>query len=229
MIGAKLDRADLDGADLHGADLSEATMVGTKIRFPADDLASALECQIDFETYQVSGWDLQELEAWIDAGAKLIDREKFPTEVVEELESAGEGLTLFFRSPLEPFDRFLVDALIFSVLGPETLTRAIEVLPLDNRGFVRILGPVGEELFTLGDAIAGSIWRTNDPPHLAGLIRLPEIYDALERLAVRLERVQLRSPRGQTIPLSEGASPPPPVFEAKPGARPLTTVRTWRF
>jgi uncharacterized protein YjbI with pentapeptide repeats len=230
LIGARLDRADLSGADLHGADLSETSLRRTNIRFPADDLANAVGCKIDFDTYQRSGWDTAALAPWFDAGAVLVDRHRFPRDVIELFESQGEGLTLFLRSSLEPFDRFIIDALIFSVLGPGTLCRAVEVLPLDNRGFFRLLGPDSNELRRVGQAISARFWTHDDPPFLPGLFRLPDMDGEMELFGQRLERVELRSIREDASSIGEADTQPPIDDEFDDSVyRPLTTVKTWRF
>lgn len=218
MIGVRLQGANLLGADLTAVDLSDAVMDGTRIDAPPDDVGAATNCSIDAATYFASGWDSYTLAAWVDAGARLRDPENFPPEAVDFVKSRGEGLTLYFRAPLETFDRFLVDAVIFAVLGPDTLARAVEVVPLETRGFVRILAEANDELERIGEAFSHQVWDTGDPPFMEGLLRLPTVNGSLDRLATRLDRIELR---GHALePSVDGGSD-------EEEARPLTTLRRW--
>lgn len=219
MIGVRLSGTNLLGADLGGVDLSDALLEGTRIDAAPDDVGSATRCSIDAATYFASAWDPYTLAAWVDAGAVLRDPENFPPEAVDFVRSRGEGLTLYFRAPLETFDRFLVDAVIFTVLGPDTLARAVEVVPLEARGFVRILAETNVELEALGEAFSTRVWARDDPPFMQGLLRLPAVYESLERMSLRLDRIELRGQR------SDDSTSAPAADEA----RPLTTIRRWVF
>lgn len=238
LIGARLDRADLTGAALAGADLSDCSLVGARLDAPADGVATATRCRIDAATYIRSDWDPYTLAAWIDAGAIIVDPDHLPQAAHDHLATRGEGLTLYLNSPLEPFDRFVVDALIFGVLGTASTARTVEVVALETRGIIRILDDLQANLAALGDVIDRGGWQDPGAMAIETLFDVPQIASAAQRFRARLSRIELRGIRG-------AAPPPTPLPEETdlpefPGEhtrvdtgidelddRPLTTLRVW--
>ncbi len=229
MIGARLERADLTGANLRGLDLSGCILLGAKVLASPTLLRSASGCRIDFDTYTASGWGPDELAEWVEAGAELIDRDRFPPEALAR--ARGAGLTIFVSGMPAPFDRFVIDAVAFCLLGLHTDCQVVEAIPLSEGGFLRITCADGESLELLGEALSRHIWRREDPPHLQGLLRMPDVFDGLERLALRIVRMELRG--SDEIDLNAQTAPGPEIDSAsssadrEPGRPRMVTLRTW--
>ena len=139
---ANVRKASLVGADLLHASLVDATAVAadlTDARFhfvalcgaeiPYDDIMKVqtvyddgspdlFGCRIDGSFYSKSGLTPEQLLNLQGGEAVLEDLHLFPSEVWAYLvPPAHKGLTFYFNTRLAPFDRFLVDGVIFGVLG----------------------------------------------------------------------------------------------------------------
>lgn len=226
MVGARLDGVDFTGANLRGLDLSNATLSNVRVVASPTVLKSALGCRIDYDTYVRSKWTPDDLAAWVDAGAELIERERFPADALAS--SQGAGLTIFVDGAVTGFDRFAVEAVLFSVLGRASLCQAVESVVFTDGGFIRVAKAHPAALEAVAEGLANRVWRS-EVPHLEGLLRLPDIFERLEQLSKRITRMELRGREviDQNSQTSPGFDVDRAPAETAPRRRPLQTLRTW--
>lgn len=85
-------------------------------------------------------------------------RELFRT-LPDPLEQIREGLLLVFSSSLLPFDRWLIDAVVLTVLGRNTKCRLVEIVDSESTFMLRFANASEEELRAVGNALWQRAWR----------------------------------------------------------------------
>ena len=142
FFGINLRRADLNGADLSGTDLSEANLNRadlSRVNLSGANLSGAnlggvklvepgprTNCHVNLRTFQRSEWDVATLAEWYRADALIDDFVRFPEDMRRAILGEQDGLSLYFNTRLTPIDRFLVDGVIFGLLGKNTDCRVVE-------------------------------------------------------------------------------------------------------
>lgn len=178
-------RCVLLGADLSGAKLDDAELSGA---------------YIDGQTVQRSGWTPDELMALHKRGISISDIDSFPEEVRAQLLGGQEGLTLYFSTRLVAWDRYLVDGMIFGVLGKDTDCQVAEFRSLKDRdaAVMRLVARRREDLELVAEALYQRAWEQEHKQQTL-LLKLDDmthglaIRDGLSALIGRhLERVELR-------------------------------------
>lgn len=116
--------------------------------------------------------------------------EKFFSSVREV--GVGEGLVLYFATPLSAFDRFLVDGTIVGCLGRDTECHVAEYRKLSMRGSVaRIEGGSANELEQIANALCDRVWEIewSGASELA-ILGSTEVVEGLSSLAGRLDKME---------------------------------------
>lgn len=109
----------------------------------------------------------------------------------------GEGLTLYFDTRLTPFDRFLVDGVIFAVLGRDTDCRVVEFEERGEMALVRLKARRRQDLEAVAEAFYRSVWAEQEKAQTQILMRLSSalqshaIREGLSELRTHLERMTL--------------------------------------
>ena len=115
-----------------------------------------------------------------------------PPEVIRE------GLLLLFSEPLASIDRWLVDAIILTVLGEETECRLVEIVDQDDIYMLRFAYASADERRMIGDALWHKIWR-DSPKYLpveevvAGVTHNAAAINRLDAIRDVLGYMELRS------------------------------------
>ncbi len=212
LRNANLHNADLKGADLQGADLTGARVEGVVL--VEADLRSAclsglkgrpVEAQgviIDHETFRRSEWSASELSCWRSAGATIANLEMFPPSVHRALFAEDDGLTICFDTRITAFDRYLIDGVIFGVLGKETDCRVVEYEELKGCAVVRIVASDPRDLDAVASVLWGRVWEELESRKLdnanamaqlmtkASIELLTELREKIEFMLLRLDREQ---------------------------------------
>lgn len=190
LAGANLERANLRGCELQGADLSGAQL---------NEAVLTGAC-IDWVTFERSGWTADDLMALHKRGVLITGLDVFSEEVRAQLLGAQEGLTLYFNAQLVAWDRYLVDGVIFGVLGKETDCQVTEFRNLKDRNVavVRLVARRREDLEQVAEALYRRIWEQEQEQQtalfrLVSLAQGTEVREGLSDLmSRRLERMELR-------------------------------------
>jgi hypothetical protein len=113
------------------------------------------------------------------------------------------GLTLYFSTRITPFDRFLVEAIIFGTLDRDTDCRVVEFQERGDTAIVRLQASNMEDLVKVADVLHGRIWEAQERAEEAALVRLANVLqlntmaDALSALVDKIDRMELRSNRDE--------------------------------
>lgn len=158
-----LSDADLSEADASDTDLSRARMSNTNLHLANLDGATLRFASVTPETYVRSQWSAEFLLELHRRGLQIRDLERFPSEVRSQLLGEDDGLTLYFSTRLSFFDRFLVEGVIFSVLGRDTRCHVVEFRELENENvIVRLNGSAREELEAVATALWNRVWEVEE-------------------------------------------------------------------
>ncbi len=110
-----------------------------------------------------------------------------------------EGLTLYFNARLNPFDRFLVDGVVFGVLGRDTDCRVVLFEERGESAIVRLQAARREDLETVADALWDRVWEQVEKAQQTAVMTLAkglvlQLQPGLSDLRDRLDRIELRLP-----------------------------------
>jgi uncharacterized protein YjbI with pentapeptide repeats len=195
LSGAHLDQACLEYADLCGADLRSATLRDAALR----------GARVDVHTFKNSGWTADELAGLCERGVDVLSLDDFPESVQVRLLGEKEGLTLYFSTRLNFFDKMLVEGALASVMGPD-MRCGLESRVQGEAVLVRLFDAPRADLERVAEALSLKVWEQAQIKQRA-LVRAPVIQsdDLLKRLSdlvVRhLKRVELReaAPLGTAV------------------------------
>ena len=110
------------------------------------------------------------------------------------------GLTLYFSTRLSFFDRFMVEGVMFTVLGKDTTCRVVEFKEVgDDGAVVRLDGAPREELEAVAEALWNRIWEVEQESQLRALAVATQglqvdVRAGLSDLVDRMEKIALRLP-----------------------------------
>jgi hypothetical protein len=193
LTGAHLQQAFIEGVNLNGAILREVDL-GDCRGVPLD-LAG---CEIDVATYRRSSWAPNRVLACHRAGANLVDfPEAWPDDVVKLIIGTTGGLTLFFDTRITPFDRFLVDGVIFGVLGRDTDCHVAEFKEQAASAVVRLVARNPDDLVVVAEALYQRVWEAGERTQeralarMGDVLRLQKMGSALSGLVDRLDRLEM--------------------------------------
>lgn len=214
LTGANLQRCNLDNvelwrANLDDCDLRHATLRGADLGEVVGFPRSRAESVINAHTYVASKWTLPRLAEWYVAGAIIESFDGFPPDVLHWFEGKTNGLTLYFSTRLSFFDRFLVEGVIFAVLGRDTSCRVVEFKEVsDNSALVRLAGAPQVDLERVAEALWNRVWDVEEQSQLRALAVATQglqmdLRAGLNDLVARLERMELRSPSDDVIEMHE--------------------------
>lgn len=214
LTGADLQWCNLDGAELWRAnlddcDLGHATLRGVNLGESVGIPRSRAESVINAGTYVGSKWTLPRLAEWYAAGAIIESFDGFPPDVLHWFEGKTNGLTLYFSTRLSFFDRFLVEGVIFAVVGRDTPCRVVEFREVsDNNALVRLAGAPQADLERVAEALWNRVWDIEEQSQLRALAVATkglqmDLRAGLNDLVARLERMELRLPSADVIEMHE--------------------------
>ena len=159
---AYLTEADLEGADLTSADLSRSRASNTN--FAGTNLADAklTNSSITLDTYNRSRWTPEFLQHLHLRGLQIRDLEKFPADAQAAILRFPEGLSLYFNTRLTSFDRYIVDGVIFGVLGRNTDCRVVEFHEQGETAIVRLQASRREDLEIVAEVLHRRVWQQHE-------------------------------------------------------------------
>jgi len=187
--------------DLSGASFVGASLDGVKIA--ACDLSGlALPNSVSQATVDAAlctGWDVAALARWVSIGGELSDPESLTRVLASEATRPAEGLTLFFNTRLTPFDRFLVDGVIFGVLGRDTDCHVIQFEERGDTAIIRFQAARHGDLEAVADALWERVWEQQERVQQAAVMTLAkglvlQLQPGLSDLRERLDHIELRLP-----------------------------------
>ena len=175
LLGAQFEGANLDGANLKGAILEKANLKGASLM----------------------GHPLRP----VDIKSPSLTIGQFRQTVGLDLPHEHEGLTLYFNTRLTAFDRFLVDGVIFGVLGQDAGCHVVEFREQGDTAIVRLQAEQQEDLGAVADALYERVWeqqerareeeRTAVVRSLDGLLHLEKMGESLSTLVDRIHKMEL--------------------------------------
>lgn len=201
MAGVRLQSARLGGASLRGADVQGAYLEGAWLSGVDLTGANLQGATVDAETYHRSAWGPEDVAGWCERGGKVVAIERLPLDAVRAATGRIEGLTLYFRSALDPIDRLLVDGILLGVLGRDTDCRVADFAEEAGRALLRLTGSNPEDLISVANALHARLWerggapgRESDDPSevaVASLLAVPALTNGLSLLIDRGDRFEL--------------------------------------
>ncbi len=114
----------------------------------------------------------------------------YPEVIIEQLGSP-RGLMLCFTSEMGVIDRLLVDAIIYSVLGRDSLCRIAELAERGGSTTVRLECPVVDELIAVAEALYNRVWELQERAQRTTLAQLAQ--------ALAPQTVNVNAPVGTQI------------------------------
>ncbi len=192
FTGATFGRTDLTYSDLANATLADTTHRGAG---PLDRAMLAATGK------GLSGASVERIE---EVTHFLLDFGFHEDDIPWSIPTS-QGLTLCFNTRLSAVDRFLVDGVLYGVLGLDTEVGVAEFRQEEDTAVVRLEGGSQEDLEAVADALWERVWedigrRTAERAQeqalarLDSLFRLREVAPALTDLRDRLDRIELRLP-----------------------------------
>jgi uncharacterized protein YjbI with pentapeptide repeats len=199
LVGASLRGANLSGAELRDADLTDADLTGANVQGQ----------KVDLRTYRNSRWTPEVLEELHRRGAEVVALDAFPDDVRAAILGEQDGLTLYFSTRLSFFDRFLVEGVVFAVLGRDTTCRVVEFKEVgDDGALVRLAGAPQADLEAVAEALWNRVWDIEEQSQLRALAVATEglrvdLRAGLDDLVARLERMEVRLPSDEVIEMQD--------------------------
>jgi hypothetical protein len=132
------------GVNFQGVDLKKAQMNGARI---------------DIETYRKSAWSPECLLTLHQQGVIIDGFNMFPLDALNAIADNKEGLVLYFNTKLTFFDQFLVNGVIFGVLGRDTDCRVIDFKELNDAALVRLQASRISDLVCVAEALHKRVWE----------------------------------------------------------------------
>jgi uncharacterized protein YjbI with pentapeptide repeats len=207
LVGADLRRTNLREADLREAALDGADLRGASLLSAGGRPGRCQGARLDAETFSRSGWAPEELVAWQKAGATLEGfPDRWPQAVQDALLGPTEGLVFYLAVPITPFERYLLESLVFGALGPDTDCQIVSCQEVGGRGRVRLTAGDVLALVTVAEAFCARIWEGSRSRPLA--LADPACAAALSLVADQLEQVVWRSPDPKARPRERAWSAP---------------------
>ena len=135
---AYLTHADATGCDFSNARLSRSRCSSTCFKDAVLTGANLFASRVTADTYIQSEWSPDYLKELVSRRLEVVDLNLFPVAVQDQF-SDSTGLTMWFSTRLTPFDRFLVDGVIFGVLGRDTNCRVVEFREREGAATLRLM------------------------------------------------------------------------------------------
>jgi hypothetical protein len=102
-------------------------------------------------------------------------------------------LTMYFAATLTPFERYLVEGIVFVALGRNTPCRLVEFREVDSGIVLRFSGAPLADLQRVGDALWVAFWRQSSSTQSVLSTALPEdIVPLLESIRQKVDAIELR-------------------------------------
>lgn len=222
FCGAFLRDADFDSANLRYAKFISADVTGAIFQ-----RAKVSKAEIDASAVSKSHWNATSVLNWTQRSGTMVDWDRLPRSVVQELAGSAEGLTLYFNTRLTPFDRFLVDGVIFGVLGQATDVHVAQYEERGETAIVRLEGSRRENLERVADALWERVWEHQEKAQQAVLARIDDVLSlrkvaaGLSAVVDHLDRIELRLPSADVLEMQEDQA------EAHLERKDLKVVRSW--
>jgi hypothetical protein len=159
LANADLREANFQGCSLQGTVLTDAVMLGAVLDDNNGTPASLAGCKVTLGNRWVGRWGIDKILLWSRLGADFVDGEELPPEERALLHSNPEGLTLYFNTSLAPFDRFLVDYVIYVTLGKDTACQVEEFRNDGDTAIVRLVAERQEDLEEVAEALHQRVWE----------------------------------------------------------------------
>ena len=140
-------------------------------------------------------------------GLGLLERLRGNTAVKQaliRLSAEQEGLALYFSTRLTLFDRFLVNGVVFGVLGPDA-DLAVEFRSIDNDNVVvRLSGAPPEDLEAVAEALWNRVWAMEQESELRALAAATgglhvDLRAGFDSLVDRIDRMEHRLPNENAV------------------------------
>jgi len=222
LFGANLQNADLQGVNLQGVSLHRTNFQEANLK-DADLQVSDLSYS-DFRRANLACADIRAaffIEATVDeadfsdaAGAEtVLSASQAAAAVGIDFPLDRTGLTLFFNTRLSAFDRFLVDGVIFGVLGRDTACKVVEFKEEGDTAIVRLQAESQHDLVAVAEALHHRVWaqevKARDREQTAlvsqmnAVIQLEQMGVSLSELVDHMDRIELRLPSDDVIEMQE--------------------------
>jgi uncharacterized protein YjbI with pentapeptide repeats len=202
LIAADFTGASLRAANIEGADLSKSRLINVDLS-AVQGLANRKESVLSATTVVKSGWTPVELSEWLKAGAKLGHEEfaELPLDFQRAILGDRVGLSIVFDTRLTPFDRFLLDSVIFGILGPDTTCTVAEFRQDGSTATVRLVGQDHADLDLIAQLIHDRVWEAaQDSTHMTQALKLARGIATLDPVAGQTALSWLTS-RGERMEL----------------------------
>ena len=227
MVGTDLTAANMEGTRLVGANMSQASLRGACLRGATLGGTVLNGTLLDYLTCAASGIDSDILKELFAMGATISKLSYIDDDILKaHFSRNSDGLTLYFSTRPTPFDRFLVDGVIFGVLGKDTDVHVAEYQERGETAIVRLEGKNRTDLEAVADALWERIWEQQEKAHGTAVMTLAkdivlQLTPALSTLRDRLDRIELRLPDEEAVEMlnDKGAE------HVK--TKDLKVVRTW--
>ena len=211
LCAADLSEAIIEGASLKWADLKDARCIDTR-HFGANlhhaNLQGAFLGGRDKAVFRIAGGTPNvpfRQDGQPEAGRNYqlaIDIGTSATAVVNlsSIKILDEGLTIYFNTAITPFDQFLINGVIFGVLGQQTNCHVVEFREDGDKAIVRLQAENQTDLETVADALYHRVWDAQQRAQKQALVRMGELLrvdsigPALSRLVDGIEDIKLRLP-----------------------------------
>lgn len=224
---AILEMARLQGASLQLADLREANLRAARLEKANFDGAKVGGAFVNETTYSLSNWNTGDLQWWYAHDAVIESWPPVSAAILDMITGQNlEGLTLFFNTRLTPFDRFLVDGVIFGVLGKETDCHVAQYEKKAETAIVRLVAKKRNDLEAVADALWEKVWEQQERAQQAALMRLTQglavqLQPSLSDLRDKLDHIELRLPSKENL---EGLDD---IGRGRVLQKDLKLIRTW--
>ena len=164
LVGANLTAADLSGADLTGSSVDGACFLDANL-----DGAEIWGMVADHRTIASSHWSATTVRALLNRGLTIADWADLPQELREQIVGSADGLSLYFNTRLAPFDRYIVDGVIFGTLGRDTDCRVVEFREQGETAIVRLQTSRREDLELVAEVLYRRVWEQQERAARAAL------------------------------------------------------------
>ena len=137
-----------------------------------------------------------------------------------------QGLTLYFNTRLTPFDRFLVDGVIFGVLGKETDCRVAQYEERGETAIIRLEAEKQEDLEAVANALWERVWEQQEKAQDVAVMMLArgialQLQPGLSEVRDKLDHIELRLPSEAAVERLDG------LGDDHVNAKDRKLVRTW--
>ncbi len=159
LRAANLSFSNLQNSILQSADAYFSNLSGAKVPLDPQKLANVSSARITYQTYTRSDWQKEDLRAWQNRGATILDFEALPTHVQKYIREGKCNLRISFNVFVQNDEQRALEALIFAIFGRQPSFRILSVLHALPQSIVAFVSERDEDIERFTTALRTHYWR----------------------------------------------------------------------